>query len=62
MARKKKVSPGNRLVAYYRYSGGSQQTEQSIEGQRLHLVFAHGPSFRGSSDKHFLIFGHKIDF
>ena len=34
MARKKKVSPGNRLVAYYRYSGGSQQTEQSIEGQR----------------------------
>ena len=26
MARKKKVSPGNRLVAYYRYSGGSQQT------------------------------------
>ncbi len=35
---------------------------ESIEGQRLHLVFAHGPSFRGSSDKHFLIFGHKIDF
>lgn len=34
MARKKKTSPGNRLVAYYRYSGGSQQTEQSIEGQR----------------------------
>lgn len=33
MARKKKVSPGNRLVAYYRYSGGSQQTEQSIEGR-----------------------------
>ena len=23
-----------RLVAYYRYSGGSRQTEQSIEGQR----------------------------
>ena len=25
---------GLRLVAYYRYSGGSHQTEQSIEGQR----------------------------
>ena len=34
MARKKKESPGNRLVAYYRYSGGTHQTEQSIEGQR----------------------------
>ena len=32
--RKKKVKDGNRLVAYYRYSGGSGQTEQSIEGQR----------------------------
>ena len=32
--RKKKVKGGNRLVAYYRYSGGSGQTEQSIEGQR----------------------------
>ena len=30
----KKCSSGTRLVAYYRYSGGSQQTEQSIEGQR----------------------------
>lgn len=34
MARIKKRSGGTRLVAYYRYSGGSQQTEQSIEGQR----------------------------
>ena len=32
--RRKKVEGGNRLVAYYRYSGGSGQTEQSIEGQR----------------------------
>ena len=32
--RRKKVKGGNRLVAYYRYSGGSGQTEQSIEGQR----------------------------
>lgn len=33
---KKKENPadGQRLVAYYRYSGGSGQTEQSIEGQR----------------------------
>ena len=63
MPRKKTTAAdAPRLVAYYRYSGGSRQTEQSIEGQRLHLVFAHGPSFRGSSDKHFLISGHKIDF
>ena len=35
MARKKiKKGDGQRLVAYYRYSGGSGQTEQSIEGQR----------------------------
>ena len=33
MARKKE-STQPRLVAYYRYSGGSRQTEQSIEGQR----------------------------
>ena len=31
---KKQPSGGKRLVAYYRYSGGSHQTEQSIEGQR----------------------------
>ena len=31
---KKNPSGGKRLVAYYRYSGGSHQTEQSIEGQR----------------------------
>lgn len=31
---KKKSENGQRLVAYYRYSGGSGQTEQSIEGQR----------------------------
>jgi DNA invertase Pin-like site-specific DNA recombinase len=33
---KKKETPAaaDRLVAYYRYSGGSGQTEQSIEGQR----------------------------
>ena len=30
----KKESTQPRLVAYYRYSGGSRQTEQSIEGQR----------------------------
>lgn len=35
MARKKETgTPTERLVAYYRYSGGSGQTEQSIEGQR----------------------------
>ena len=36
MPRKKKLQEvgGLRLVAYYRYSGGSGQTEQSIEGQR----------------------------
>ena len=34
MKPKKDISAGTRLVAYYRYSGGSQQTEQSIEGQR----------------------------
>lgn len=33
----KKTTP-NRLVAYYRYSGGSGQTEQSIEGQRRDCV------------------------
>ena len=35
-SRKAKTSPSDamRLVAYYRYSGGSRQTEQSIEGQR----------------------------
>lgn len=34
--KKKEESPaiGERLAAYYRYSGGSGQTEQSIEGQR----------------------------
>ena len=31
---KKQPTGGKRLVAYYRYSGGSHQTEQSIEGQR----------------------------
>ena len=33
---KRKFNKGGevRLVAYYRYSGGSGQTEQSIEGQR----------------------------
>lgn len=33
---KRKINKGGevRLVAYYRYSGGSGQTEQSIEGQR----------------------------
>ena len=30
----KKKNTGQRLVAYYRYSGGSGQTEASIEGQR----------------------------
>ena len=30
----KNESTQPRLVAYYRYSGGSRQTEQSIEGQR----------------------------
>lgn len=30
----KKESTQPRLVAYYRYSGGSRQTKQSIEGQR----------------------------
>ena len=35
---------------------------ESIEGQRRHLVFAHGPSFRDSSYKHFDIFGHKVEF
>lgn len=35
MPRKTKViEESQRLVAYYRYSGGSGQTEQSIEGQR----------------------------
>ena len=36
MPRKKKLQEvgGLRLVAYYRYSNGGQQTEQSIEGQR----------------------------
>ena len=35
MPRKTKViEERQRLVAYYRYSGGSGQTEQSIEGQR----------------------------
>ena len=34
MARKKISVERQRLVAYYRYSGGSGQTEQSIEGQR----------------------------
>jgi DNA invertase Pin-like site-specific DNA recombinase len=34
MAKKKTAPAGERLVAYYRYSGGSRQTEQSIEGQR----------------------------
>ena len=35
MPRKNKsAEAGQRLVAYYRYSGGSGQTEQSIEGQR----------------------------
>ena len=32
--RRKKNSDVIRLVAYYRYSGGSGQTEQSVEGQR----------------------------
>lgn len=31
---KKSLDGGQRLVAYYRYSGGGGQTEQSIEGQR----------------------------
>lgn len=31
---KRQSTGGKRLVAYYRYSGGSHQTEQSIEGQR----------------------------
>ena len=31
---KKSPDAGQRLVAYYRYSGGGNQTEQSIEGQR----------------------------
>ena len=35
MAKKKEpAAEQQRLVAYYRYSGGSGQTEQSIEGQR----------------------------
>ena len=35
MPRKKSTAAdAPRLVAYYRYSGGSRQTEQSIEGQR----------------------------
>jgi len=35
MSRKKEQDePTQRLVAYYRYSGGSGQSEQSIEGQR----------------------------
>ena len=35
MPRKKApAAEAPRLVAYYRYSGGSRQTEQSIEGQR----------------------------
>ena len=34
MPRKKSTAGPLRLVAYYRYSGGSRQTEQSIEGQR----------------------------
>lgn len=35
MAKKKeKPAAGERLAAYYRYSGGGGQTEQSIEGQR----------------------------
>ena len=45
--RKKKVKGGNRLVAYYRYSGGSGQTEQSIEGQRRdceNYAKLHGPT------------------
>ena len=34
MPRKKApAAEAPRLVAYYRYSGGSRQTEQSIEGQ-----------------------------
>ena len=31
---KKSPNASQRLVAYYRYSGGGNQTEQSIEGQR----------------------------
>lgn len=34
MPKKTKSDASCRLVAYYRYSGGSGQTEQSIEGQR----------------------------
>ena len=34
MKRRKNIDGNCRLVAYYRYSGGSSQTEQSIEGQR----------------------------
>ena len=34
MGRKRTNKGSTRLVAYYRYSGGSGQTEQSIEGQR----------------------------
>ena len=34
MKRRKNIDGDCRLVAYYRYSGGSGQTEQSIEGQR----------------------------
>ena len=35
MPRKKRSNPDSpRLAAYYRYSGGGGQTEQSIEGQR----------------------------
>ena len=39
MPRKKSTAAdAPRLVAYYRYSGGSRQTEQSIEGQRRDCV------------------------
>ena len=31
---RKKSAPASRLVAYYRYSAGGRQNEQSIEGQR----------------------------
>lgn len=34
MKRRKNIDGDCRLVAYHRYSGGSGQTEQSIEGQR----------------------------
>lgn len=55
MARKKE-STQPRLVAYYRYSGGSRQTEQSIEGQRRDCeayVRAHGMTIlREYVDRH----------